>query len=413
MPKILFISRFFPPEANVSSLRPVKFAKYLQRLGWDVAVLTQKHEKIYPVDNSLMKNIPSGAKVYRLSAYHPREFFGSLNRLGLKWLSEFIKDFFLFSDEEFLWTLYAYIKARKILIRESPDIVFVSCVRPLHAVIGYVLKRTAAVPVVLDFHNEWTKGIYYKPPTLLHHRLNLLLEAKVINAVDRVITLNPFHTDDLQKRFGDSGKFITIENGYDEEDFGEITPPEKSKDKLVFTYTGAIYGYQKPTPFLDVIERLVKDGSIDAGSVEINIIGDIFTEFGEAGKYSFKVNLIKRIPHADLGKYLAQADIFFLYLKYEAERQRPAKIYEYMYFKKPVLCIAPHNGAAGDLVRSTNCGIVIPPDDIQKLKQVILEYYRIWKNKNKIPQTNPVLPEQYNRRELAIKLDAILRKLIE
>ena len=65
-PKVLVVGYYWYPFAGVGTYRVSRFVKYLQRLGWDVAILTAKKAAtghIADPDDPLLKSV----KVYRSS----------------------------------------------------------------------------------------------------------------------------------------------------------------------------------------------------------------------------------------------------------------------------------------------------------------------------------------------------------
>jgi hypothetical protein len=55
------------------------------------------------------------------------------------------------------------------------------------------------------------------------------------------------------------------------------------------------------------------------------------------------------------------------------------KIYEYLAAERPILAVVPPDGAAAQLVRDTGAGIVVPSDDVDALREALLELHRRWK----------------------------------
>src|SRR5436189_105763 len=79
------------------------------------------------------------------------------------------------------------------------------------------VARETRIPLVVDFHNEWTRNMYYRPSTRWHDRAHHRLEREVIESARAVTTLNPMHTEDLITRFPRT-RIETIENGCDLDD---------------------------------------------------------------------------------------------------------------------------------------------------------------------------------------------------
>jgi hypothetical protein len=55
--RILIVAHNFPPLASGGVHRPVKFARYLRELGWEVDVLTVKDIRYHAYDPSLLDEL--------------------------------------------------------------------------------------------------------------------------------------------------------------------------------------------------------------------------------------------------------------------------------------------------------------------------------------------------------------------
>lgn len=339
MRRVLLIAANFPPTANVSAHRPGKYAKYLPKFGWEPVVLTRR-DAPYGVDPSLAEGIE--ARVHRAGEAPLRTVMGLIARVGLHdWVS--------LPDDQYAWTAAVVSQGTKLLRELSPDAILCSCVPLASAVGAALLRRSQRVPLVLDFHNEWTKNMYFDPPTALHAGAQERLEEWVVGRADAVVTLNPMHTEDYRKRFSEV-PILTIQNGYDPEDFADLPPPTPAKGRrVVFTYAGAIYGYQSPRAVIEAIEKL---GLRD--EVEVRVLGDPFR--GYQGPDWVKVE--RDLPHAEMIRRFGETDYFFLGLEAAAARQLPAKLYEYLAARRPTLAVVPPDGAAAALLAETGGGVV-------------------------------------------------------
>ncbi|MFZ3371837.1 MAG: hypothetical protein WA131_02250, partial [Desulfitobacteriaceae bacterium] len=65
MKKVLVIAYFFPPLGGSGVQRTLKFVKYLPKFGLQPIVSTVRYGHNFAYDESLLKEIPEIAKVYR------------------------------------------------------------------------------------------------------------------------------------------------------------------------------------------------------------------------------------------------------------------------------------------------------------------------------------------------------------
>jgi hypothetical protein len=78
MKKVLIITYYWPPAGGPGVQRVLKFVKYLPQFGWDPVILTVEKGNFPSIDNSLVKEIPEGVKVYKTKAFEPFELYKSL-----------------------------------------------------------------------------------------------------------------------------------------------------------------------------------------------------------------------------------------------------------------------------------------------------------------------------------------------
>lgn len=65
MKNILMIAYYFPPLGGAGVQRTLKFAKYLNRMGYNINILTVENDDIETKDETLENDLEQGIKVYR------------------------------------------------------------------------------------------------------------------------------------------------------------------------------------------------------------------------------------------------------------------------------------------------------------------------------------------------------------
>jgi hypothetical protein len=333
----------FPPSGAVAAQRAHKFARYLPEFGWTPVVVSRRVRASHPVDESFAGN-PSPTEIL-----DPFEWSRWLGILPTSWIDP-VRRYLCMPDPETGWLRQLQLRLPGLIERHRPDILWANSVPTGSLVAAATTAMTGGIPLVLDFHNEWTRNMYYRPPTHRHDEEHHHLERMCIEAATAVTTLNPMHTEDLRTRFP-RARVETIENGCDPSDF-EIAPADPSRRPLVLTYAGTIYGYQSPEPFL---KALAATGRTD---VEVRIVGDSFGQF-PAGKHPFKLTAGGHRSHRELGEVLSQSSAFFLCLEPAAARQLPAKLYEYLRAGRPTFGIVPKDGAADRWIREHGTGSTV------------------------------------------------------
>jgi glycosyltransferase involved in cell wall biosynthesis len=338
--RVLMVAFHFPPSGAVAAQRAHKFARYLPEFGWTPAVVARKPQPLHPRDESFAGD-PAPAE--ELDPFEWSRFLGFLPK---GWIDP-VRRYLCVPDPETGWRRLLKRRLPDLIARHRPDVLWANSVPTGSLVAAAAVARSAALPLVLDFHNEWTRNMYYRPSTPRHDAEHHRLERECVEAARLVTTLNPMHTEDLRRRFP-SARVETIENGCDPTDY-DVAPSDPARRPLVFAYAGTIYGYQSPEPFL---KALAATGRTD---VEVRIVGDSFGQFA-AGTWPFKVTAEGHRTHRELGAVFSQASAFFLCLAPSAARQLPAKLYEYLRAGRPTFGIVPKDGAADRWIRAQGSG---------------------------------------------------------
>ncbi len=375
----------YPPSGAVASQRPFKFARYLPESGWEPVLVARRPDRRQPHDPSFAGLAEPALRLNPLEpAMALRLLPGRLVNRVKRWL--------LLPDDELGWmgTLAAILPS--LIRRFRPNVLWANSVPTGSLVAAAWASRRARCPLVIDFHNEWTRNMYYRPATRWHDAAHRALEEFVVRQAAGVTTLNPLHTEDLRARFP-GVRAETIENGFDPEDYA-VDPP-RPRMPLVFTYAGAVYGYQSPRPFLQALAETGIPG------VEVRVVGDRFSQF-VPGSWPFPVSVRGHVDHRELGRIFSESSAFFLCLEPPAARQLPAKLYEYLRAGRPTFAICPRGGAAERWLAATGAGASVPSEEPGRWSEALRGFI------GGLETFHPPAGEAFHRRTLTRRLAAIL-----
>ena len=330
----------FPPSGAVAAQRAHKFARYLPDFGWTPLVISRKPQALHPLDESF------AGKPAPVEELDPFEWSRWLGVLPKAWIDP-VRRYLCVPDPETGWKHLLQRRLPDLVQRERPEVLWANSVPTGSLVAAAAVARATSIPLVVDFHNEWTRNMYYRPSTPRHDAEHHRLEREVIETARVVTTLNPMHTEDLRARFP-GARVETIENGCDPADY-DVSPPDPERRPIVLTYAGTVYGHQSPLPFLRALQGTGRS------DVEVRVIGDSFGQF-DAGPWPFKVTVEGHRTHRELGGLFSASSAFFLCLEPPAARQLPAKLYEYLRAGRPTFGIVPKDGAADRWIRRHGAG---------------------------------------------------------
>ncbi|WP_304943908.1 glycosyltransferase, partial [Vallitalea guaymasensis] len=269
--KVLMVANQFPPMGGSGVQRSVKFAKYLPEFEWEPIVFTRESNKGL-IDESLLQDIPKDLKVIRTKSYDLNELGKPFNLVG-----KFISRKILIPDGDKIW----YEKNKDILleyIQENDiDVLYTTSYPYSDHLLGlYVKKHMPDLKWVVDFRDEWCNNPYILDMGYSKRRMEKerRMEREVVDNCDYFITNTPLMLKNFLKDYNIEDKSYVIPNGYDEEDFCDLSKDYVKKDKLIITYSGSMYGRRKPDYFLQAVNELINEQKIDKDDILIRFIGN-------------------------------------------------------------------------------------------------------------------------------------------
>jgi glycosyltransferase involved in cell wall biosynthesis len=126
------------------------------------------------------------------------------------------------------------------------------------------------------------------------------------------------------------------------------------------------------------------------------------------------VHLKGYVPHKKCIDLIVNSDALLLLITILGSKGKEiltGKIFEYLASKKPIIAIAPQDGLASELIQKLDAGIIIPPRNVNLVKEAIIKFYNSWLNKKQITIKNNDELKKYDRRLLTQKLTKIFEKV--
>ena len=438
MRKVLIIAYYFPPLGWSGVQRTLKFIKYLRNYNWEPIVVTVGESKFSIKDKSLFDEIPNDIKVIRIDDIKLKDMTDDMieklkqqislttSILSDKIRAEYfdkieekfneIRNLILIPDGNTIWAnkvireLYEYIDLQEI------DLIYTTSAPYSTHLIGYYLKNeNNNIPWITDFRDEWVNNAcYMKADKNINYKIESYMEAKIVEKCDKIITTTPYATNNFIKRYKiDSGKVITITNGYDEEDFTDIQCHQY--DKFTVIHNGTFYLDRSPVTFLIALNNLLEKKLIDKEKIQIIFVGENNQNImDEARKIINKYNILKEIeysPHKESLKLLLGAHLLLLVVG-ECESQKsiyPGKVFEYLRARKSILAISPHDSCVENLLIETEAGVNNEYRDIRGLEKNILFYYNKWCCDQEVENMNDI--SMYERKYLTKKLSDLFNEI--
>lgn len=381
--KLLLVTLYFPPAGGGGVQRPLKFASHLPALGIETHVLAPDDPKWVHSDAGLP--LPTQAWVHRARYVGPsgRRIADELHGrtgvdLALRQAST-IGRRLLVPDENVSWNATAIPKAISIVRREGIDVVLTTSPPGSVHLIGAAVQKATGVKWVADLRDSIALHAHRSVDGIAA-RAKQKARAGVAHLVakraDAIVTAAEAITEET-RGLEPKGRLVTITNGCDFDDFAGLEYTRT--DRLRLTHAGSFFGKRDPKPFL---QALADSGLQD---VTVRFVGDFRPgdrEFVERLGLGDRVELIEYVPRRESLRLQRDSDALLLLIPEAGGRGRgvlSGKVFEYLAAERPVLAVVPPDGAAADLIRQTGAGVVAAPEDVDGIREALLDLHARWR----------------------------------
>jgi glycosyltransferase involved in cell wall biosynthesis len=381
--KVLIVSLYFPPAGGGGVQRPLKFATHLPELGIETHVLAPDDPKWVHRDEELMP--PTLAWVHRARYVGPKgrkpaeELHGTQGLVRLSKQAQLFGRRFLVPDENVSWNLTAIPAAIRIVRSEGIDVVLTTSPPSSVHLIGAAVRKATGVKWVADLRDSLVAHPHRRAESMVvrakeqgEHAVAKL----VASQADAITCVSEAIADELRER-SPRGPVITIANGSDFDDFAGLE--RHPSDRFRLTHTGSFFGKRDPRPFLTALERSGLD------DVVVRFLGDFRAadrEWAESLELGDRLEVIDYAPRRASLELQRDSEALLLLIPEAGGRGKgvlSGKVFEYLAAERPILAIVPPDGAAADLIRDANAGVVVAPDDVDGMAAALRELHDRWR----------------------------------
>jgi glycosyltransferase involved in cell wall biosynthesis len=433
---VLFVAYQFPPVGGAGVQRPVKFVKYLPEHGWDASVLTVANPSVPVQDGSLLADLPQGTLVRRARTWEPgyavkaavaggqgktARGAGRCRRLARD-LVRHVSNLMLQPDPQILW-LPAAVREGLRLVREVPHDAIVATAPPFSGfLVGAALSKRTGLPLVLDYRDEWDISSTYwenKRLGLFARYVQRRMQRRVVRAARALVATTRASARalaDIRAAARAEARVECIYNGFDPDDFPAAPAvPSGPHRPYRLTYAGTLWELTSVAPLVEAVRRLAtQDPSLAAG-LELVFAGR------RTGAQDELLGRLKGLPcrlvthsyldHAQATNLVRSSDGLCAILSDlpGVGRVVPAKVFEYMAARRPILAIAPR-GELWDLLQDHPRAFCHTPGDPGGIAgRLAQEVRRHREGAAALPCSWD--PSRYDRRRQAGQLAALLDSL--
>jgi len=405
------IAYHFPPMHGSSGMqRTLRFARYLPDHGWEPIVLAPSPRAYQQTDSGQLADIPPQVHVHRTFALDTARHLKLMGRyprvlaLPDRWIS---------------WWLSAVPVGWYLIKKYKPDVIWSTYPIATAHLIGLSLQHLTGIPWIADFRDPMVQPDY--PPNPLTYRAYEWIENKTIEHCAGAVFTTPGTLRDYQMRFSHVpvSRFHLIENGYDEFSFASIVPSVNQITKtgrITLLHSGIIYPSERdPTCLFEALAALLEQKAISAENLHVilrashheDYLQSLIDRFGIGAV----VSLAPPVSYNEALEEMIAVDGLLILQAANCNNQIPAKLYEYLRARRPILALTDPLGDTAAKLRSVGIDTIAPLDSKDAIMEGLCRFLTLLRESDApVAPTDKILSNsrEAGTRELAKVLDSIL-----
>jgi glycosyltransferase involved in cell wall biosynthesis len=365
---------YFPPAGGGGVQRSLKLAQYLPALGIETHVLAPDDPKWVHRDPELL--VPTQAWVHRVRYVGPRarkpteelRTADGIERALVQ--AQVTARRLLVPDASVTWNLTAIPAAIRLARRERVDAVLTTSPPGSVHFVGAAVQKATGARWLADLRDPLVAHQHRRADTAAtraRQAANERLARLVAGRADAISCVSEAIADEV-RGLGARGIVRTIANGCDFDDFAGLE--YRRAERFRITHTGSFFGKRDPRPFLQALH----DSGLD---VVARFVGDFRSadrEWAEALDLGDRLELVEYAPRTESLRLQRDSEALLLLVPEAGGRGKgvlSGKVFEYLAAGRPILAVVPPDGAAADLLRELDAGVVVAPDDVDGIRRAL------------------------------------------
>ena len=279
-----------------------------------------------------------------------------------------------------IWNMLYFTWKLNFLKNIPPSHIIVSSPSLFPIKYGYKIAKKFKTKILFEVRDIWPLTLIELSNLKDTHPLVKFMthyENFAYKKADKVISLLPTAKKYFETKGMSSEKFFYLPNGIEvQQDKSKALPlhivNKIPKDKFIIAYSGTI-GIANNLDYLVNVAELLKDNQ--------DIYFIVLGQGGEKKRLQYRVQSLKlknflfleSVKKEEVKVFLELIDVAFISLLPEEIFRfgvSPNKVFDYMYAQKPIIWAI---NAGNNLVKDAKCGIAVPLDNINTLKESILQ----------------------------------------
>jgi glycosyltransferase involved in cell wall biosynthesis len=369
--RVLLIAWYFPPHNDVGALRTGAFARFLRANGHDVHVLTavraaSDNSLQIPIDPDGITRTPwfdvdtwSTQNESKLAKRPSRPTAGATStpsalrsRLGLHY-----RNLVRLPDRQIGWLPYLLKAGGKILSSQKFDLIFASGPPFTTFLAARSLSRKFSVPWFAEYRDAWFEDLYASKPRW-RRAIDRFLEDRTLTSARGIVAISAPWAEHFSSRF--RKPTIAVYNGFDQSSVPTTNDrPNANTEPLSIIYAGILYeGKRDPS----CLYQAVKLSNLTPRDIQIDFYGptaqDVAPLAERFGVTDF-VRVFDRVPYSESLEIQRKSDILLLLQPSEDAGNVPAKFFEYIAARRPILGLGLDAGVPAGIIRNRSAGFYV------------------------------------------------------
>ena len=404
MKRLLMIAYHFPPLAGSSGIqRTLRFVQHLPKFGWEPLVLSANPRAYERTSDDLIAEIPDNIVVRRAFALDTARhlsiaghYIGAMARPD-RWVS---------------WKLAAVKEGMRMIREFRPQAIWSTYPIATAHMIGAELHRRSGLPWIADFRDPMAQDGY--PADLVLHRKFREIEAQAVRHAALSFFTTPGAARIYRERYPDMAERIQVlENGYDEESFANAEQSMVGREPLnpgalTLLHSGIVYPAERdPTALFVALQQLKARGHIQEGQFKIRFRAathdDLLSTLAKSNGVEAFIETCPPIPYREALAEMLRADGLLVMQASNCNEQIPAKIYEYLRARRPILGLSDPQGDTAGVLHSAGINKIAPLDSPDAISELIYKVFLNEAGQLKPDDAAVVSASRYGRTQLLAK----------
>ncbi|NUZ05180.1 glycosyltransferase [Schlegelella sp. ID0723] len=403
----------FPPLAGSSGIqRTLRFVQHLPANGWEPLVLSADPRAYERTNDDLNREVPASTVVERARAWDAARHL-SIGGRYLGWTAR--------PDRWMSWRFDGVRRGLAMVGAHRPALIWSTYPIATAHLIGVALHRRTGLPWVADFRDPMAQDGY--PPDPKVWRSFDRIEQLAMRHASLCVFTTPGAARMYRERYPTAAdRIVVIENGYDEESFARVDAAAVAAEgplnagAVTLLHSGIVYpGERNPVPLFTALGALKASGRIEAAKLKLRfraaVHDDLLQRLAREHAIEDLIETLPAVGYRDALAEMLRADALLVMQGNDCNEQIPAKIYEYLRARRPILGLADPSGDTAGVLRAAGLDAIAPlesADAIGRLLPAFIDAVR--RNEASLPGDAAV--EGASRRGRAEALAACFDRLI-